>query len=265
MGRKWEKRPTRGSLHRIKLLYISFKMRGRIHSLESFGTVDGPGIRFVIFMQGCPLRCLYCHNPDTWDVHADCKYEMTPEDLFAEVSRYRSFIASGGVTVTGGEPLLQARFVRDFFKLCVADGIHTTLDTSGILLTEQALEVLDYTQLVLLDIKTMNPELHVRLTGSRGEYSLSFLKELEERAIPTWIRHVVVPGITDNESDLDRLGQYVARFKVVEKIEVLPYHTMGEFKYLQLGIPYPLEGVEALSAERLQVARNILSKYKPIG
>lgn len=240
-------------------------MIGRIHSLESFGTVDGPGIRFVTFMQGCPLRCLYCHNPDTWDSHADCRYEMTPEELLAEVNRYRSFIVSGGVTVTGGEPLLQAEFVRDFFALCVEDGIHTALDTSGILLTQEAMEVLDYTKLVLLDIKTLNPQLHVKLTGVKGEHPLRFLDELEKRGIPTWIRHVVVPGLTDKETELEDLGRYVSRFQTVEKIEMLPYHTMGTFKYNQLGIPYPLEGVEPLSEERVRMAREILSRYKPVG
>lgn len=236
-------------------------MTGRIHSLESFGTVDGPGIRFVVFMQGCPLRCQYCHNPDTWDLHGECKYEMTPEELFTEVNKYRSYISSGGVTVTGGEPLLQAAFVREFFSICMREGIHTTLDTSGFLLTPQALSVLDYTNLVLLDIKTINPELHPVLTGVKGDNTLRFLDELEKWGIATWVRHVVVPGLTDDAYWLNALGEYISRFKVVEKIEVLPYHTMGAFKYRQLGIPYTLEGVEPLSAESLKAAREILAKY----
>lgn len=239
-------------------------MKARIHSLESFGTVDGPGIRFVTFMQGCPLRCRYCHNPDTWDSQAPCQYEMTPEELFAETIRYRSFIASGGVTVTGGEPLMQAPFVHEYFRLCTEAGLHTALDTSGILCTPDALSVLEYTSLVLLDIKTINPELHPQLTGSRGENPLRFLDELERRCIPTWIRHVIVPGWTDSEADLNALGRHIAHYRVVEKVELLPYHTMGIFKYKKMGIPYPLEGVEPLSKESLQRAREILGQYKEV-
>lgn len=240
-------------------------MLGRIHSLESFGTVDGPGIRFVTFMQGCPLRCQYCHNPDTWDLAASCQYEMSPKELHAETIRYRSFIASGGVTVTGGEPLMQAPFVREYFRLCVEDGLHTALDTSGIICTPQAFSVLDYTRLVLLDIKTINAQLHPRLTGgSAGDSPLRFLDELELRGIPTWIRHVVVPRLTDNEADLEALGRHISAYQVVQKVEVLPYHTMGAYKYQQLGIPYALEGVEPLTKEALLRAKSILGQYKDV-
>lgn len=248
----------------IAVVYLSL-MLGRIHSFESFGTVDGPGIRFVTFMQGCPLRCQYCHNPDTWDPHASCQYEMTPEELFAETIRYRSFIANGGVTMTGGEPLLQAAFAREYFRLCVEEGLHTALDTSGFICTPQAFSVLDYTKLVLLDIKTFNAELHPRLTGVSGDNPLRFLDELKNRNISTWIRHVIVPGLTDNEEDLNALGEHLLSYPNVEKIEVLPYHTMGAFKYEKLGIPYPLAGVEPLSAERVKEVRAILGRYKPVG
>lgn len=229
-------------------------MIGNIHSLESFGTVDGPGIRFVTFMQGCPLRCLFCHNPDTWDPAAECQYHMTPQELFDETVRYRSFIANGGVTVTGGEPLMQAEFVREYFALCQADGIHTALDTSGIYVTSTALSVLDHTNLVLLDIKTLDPDLHKRLTGHPGDNPRKFLDELQQRGIKTWIRHVVVPGLTDNDEWLEALGQFVNGYSVIEKVELLPYHTMGTFKYEKLGIAYPLAGVEPLSPERLNNA-----------
>ena len=239
-------------------------IKGRIHSLESFGTVDGPGIRFVTFMQGCPLRCQFCHNPDTWDAQAPCQYEMTAEELFAETVRYRSFIVSGGVTVTGGEPLMQPRFVREYFRLCTEAGLHTALDTSGISCTSDALAVLDYTKLVLLDIKTINPDLHPRLTGAKGENPLRFLDELERRAVPTWIRHVIVPGLTDNDTDLQRLAEYIAPYRTVQKVELLPYHTMGTFKYKNLALPYPLEGVPPLPAERLQAAKAIFSRYKEV-
>lgn len=238
-------------------------MIGRIHSLESFGTVDGPGVRFVAFMQGCPLRCLFCHNPDTWNPQGSCQYEFTPKQLLDEVVRYRSFIKNGGVTVSGGEPLMQADFVSEFFRLCHSEGIHTAVDTSGALITERVLNMLDNTDLVLLDIKTMDPELYTRLTGVRQENNLAFLDILEERGITTWIRHVVVPGLTDNDKWLRQLGQYVMHYDCVEKIEILPYHTLGEYKYQKLGLEYSLDGVPPLSAERASEIRKIMSEYKP--
>ena len=232
--------------------------------MESFGTVDGPGIRFVVFMQGCPLRCLYCHNPDTWDPNREVKYQMTPEELISEVLRYKSFIAKGGVTVTGGEPLLQAEFLKEFFRLCREAGIHTAIDTSGFMCNEKALAVLDYVDLVLLDIKTFDPELHPKLTGVKPENTLRFLNELEKRGIDTWIRHVVVPGYTDKDEWLEALAKFVSRFSVVRKVELLPYHTMGTFKYEELGIDYQLKGVEPLSKERLANAKQIFSRHIPI-
>ena len=241
---------------------MSNNISGRIHSVESFGTVDGPGVRFVAFMQGCPLRCLFCHNPDTWAADAECQYEMTPRQLIDEVLRYRSFIRKGGVTVSGGEPLMQADFVAEFFRLCHEEGIHTALDTSGAYISERAMRVLDHTDLALLDIKTMDRELYPRLTGQRQDNNLAFLDQLEERHITTWIRHVVVPGLTDDNQWLDRLGKYVARYDCVERIEILPYHTMGKSKYERMGISYPLEGVGALPQERAKEIRGMLSKYK---
>ncbi|MBC8602136.1 pyruvate formate lyase-activating protein [Parabacteroides acidifaciens] len=241
---------------------------GRIHSIESFGTVDGPGIRFVVFMQGCPLRCLYCHNPDTWEKkrdgsekNRDTSHFREPGDLLAEVLRYKNFIAKGGVTVTGGEPLLQPAFLKEFFRLCRENGIHTALDTSGYICSAKALEVLEYVDLVLLDIKTIDAELHPRLTGVGGENTLHFLDELERRQIPVWIRHVVVPGLTDDDASLEALARYISRYKMVQKAELLPYHTMGAYKYEAQGMEYPLKGVEPLSAERLANAKAIFKKY----
>lgn len=243
-------------------------MLGRIHSIESFGTVDGPGIRFVVFMQGCPLRCLYCHNPDTWEKkrdgsekNRDTSHFREPGDLLAEVLRYKNFIAKGGVTVTGGEPLLQPAFLKEFFRLCRENGIHTALDTSGYICSAKALEVLEYVDLVLLDIKTIDAELHPRLTGVGGENTLHFLDELEHRQIPVWIRHVVVPGLTDDDASLEALARYISRYKMVQKAELLPYHTMGAYKYEAQGMEYPLKGVEPLSAERLANAKAIFKKY----
>lgn len=236
------------------------EIKGKIHSLESFGTVDGPGIRFVIFMQGCPLRCLYCHNPDTWDPKADSKYMMSPSELMKEVLKYKNFIASGGVTVTGGEPLLQAGFIKEFFILCKENGIHTSLDTSGAVYTQEALEVLKYTDLVLLDIKTTDAALHQQLTGAKPDNTLKFLDYLEANQIPTWIRHVIVPGLTDDEERLTELAGFLSHYKTVEKVELLPYHVMGIHKYEQLGMEYKLKGVEALSSERFEIAKEIFKK-----
>ncbi|NDV58354.1 pyruvate formate-lyase-activating protein [Bacteroides sp. 519] len=235
-------------------------MKGRIHSLESFGTVDGPGIRFVIFMQGCPLRCLYCHNPDTWDTQNPSKYTMTASELLEEVLKYKNFIAKGGITVTGGEPLLQAEFLKEFFILCRAEGIHTALDTSGCILNDKIKELLQYVDLVLLDIKTLDVELHQTLTGIKRDGPLKFLDYLEANHIDTWIRHVIVPGLTDNDESLEKIAQYLTHFTVIKKIELLPYHIMGENKYEQLGMEYRLKGVEPLSAERLENARTIFRK-----
>ena len=230
-------------------------LTGKIHSLESFGTVDGPGIRFVTFMQGCPLRCRYCHNPDTWRADAPVKYELTPRQLLDEVSRYKSFIAKGGVTLTGGEPLMQPDFCREFFRLCREAGIHTALDTAGSVYNEKTLSVLDFTDLVLLDIKALRPELCRAVCGSDGRNALRLLDELERRGIDVWIRHVVVPGLTDDDRLLDELVGYLKPYRCVRKIEWLPYHTMGVFKYKDLGLAYPLEGVPPLPAERIKDIR----------
>ena len=225
---------------------------GKIHSIESFGTVDGPGIRFVTFLQGCPLRCAYCHNPDTWDLNVKTKYEYTPEELFDEAIKYKNFIKSGGVTLTGGEPLMQPDFVREYFRLCQQAGIHTTLDTAGSIITEKTLSVLDYANLVLLDIKALDAELSKQVCGNDGRATLRFLDELQRRNIPTWIRHVVVPTLTDDDEKIKSLIEFLKPYSVVEKIEWLPYHTLGVFKYKELGIPYPLEGVEAVKKSRIQ-------------
>lgn len=236
-------------------------MTGRIHSLESFGTVDGPGIRFVVFLQGCPLRCMFCHNPDTWEASRPVQYEWTPEQLLEEVLRYRNFIRKGGVTCTGGEPLVQARFVAEFFRLCHEHGLHTCLDTSGAVWNENVRETLAHTDLVMLDIKTLDDELHPRLTGMSRENNQALLDYLEEQHKPTWIRHVLVPELTDDDSRLHALAAYVARYRCVERVELLPYHTMGEYKYDELKIPYPLKGTAPLAAERKAAAAAIFQRY----
>lgn len=251
--------------HDVTIELAQKTLLGRIHSLESFGTVDGPGIRFLAFMQGCPLRCQFCHNPDTWDPRGKVQYEWTPEELLQETLRYRSFIAKGGVTLTGGEPLVQARFVAEYFRLCHKAGLHTALDTSGAIfgnaetgepstLVRQALEETD---LVLLDIKTLDDTLHEAYVGRPRTQNQAMLDYLQREGKAVWIRHVVVPGITDQEDRLRALAEHVSRYSVVERVELLPYHVMGAYKYEALGIPYALKDVEALSAERIRQVRQL--------
>lgn len=222
--------------------------------------MDGPGIRFVIFLQGCPLRCLYCHNPDSWDTNASGQYQLTSEELLAEVLKYKSFIAKGGVTVTGGEPLMQAKFVREFFLLCKENGIHTALDTSGAIFTQPVRDLFDVTDLVLLDLKSIESSQHKELTGAKIDNTLKCLDYLEEKQIPAWIRHVVVPGWTDNDELLKKLAGFLKSYKCIKKVEPLPYHEMGVHKYEQMGLDYKLSNTPALSEERTQNARRIFKE-----
>ncbi|MGN0806185.1 MAG: pyruvate formate-lyase-activating protein [Candidatus Coproplasma sp.] len=236
-------------------------MTGRIHSFESFGTVDGPGIRFVVFMQGCPMRCKYCHNPDTWSLGGGTEY--TAEQVAKNALRYKNYFANGGgVTVSGGEPLLQAEFVKELFTILKSNGVHTALDTSGALFSQEDKgrfdDLLKVTDLVLLDIKHIDPKEHKELTGRTNGNILAFARYLSDIGKPMWIRHVLVPGITDNDEYLNGLSAFIKSLKTVEKVEVLPYHTMGAVKYEKLGIAYPLIGVEPPSADRVKNARDIL-------
>lgn len=234
---------------------------GNIHSYESFGTVDGPGIRFVLFLQGCPLRCKFCHNPDTWNMSEE-KIREEAVETFEKVKKYKGYFGKkGGFTVTGGEPLLQADFVLELFKLCKEDGINTVVDTSGYIFNEKVKEVLEYTDLVLLDIKAIDEEVYKELTGVELENTLKFAQYLKDKGKKVWIRHVIVPGITDNDELLNRLAKYIFALGNVEKVELLPYHRLGEFKYKELGMKYALEGVEELSKERLDNAVSIFKKY----
>lgn len=237
-------------------------LKGAIHSLESMGTVDGPGMRFVTFLQGCPLRCLFCHNPDTWEIGAPTKYSLTPQELMKEVRKYKNFIKkTGGVTCTGGEPLLQAEFVAEYFRLAQLEGYHTCLDTSGFIFNDAVKQALQHTSLVMLDIKTLDDELHRSYVGIARKNNSKFMDYLEAQNIPTWIRHVVVPGYTDRDDRLQAVAEYVAQFKCVERVEILPYHVMGAYKYTTMNLSYPLEGVEPLSAERATNAANIFRQY----
>ena len=235
------------------------KTVGHIHSTESFGTVDGPGLRFVVFAQGCPLRCLYCHNPDTWTFTKNSKLIYSPEELISEVLRYKSFIENGGVTFSGGEPLMQAPFVESFFRLCKENKLHTALDTSGFYLNDSVKSALEQTDLVLLDVKSIDPKQHTALTQVPIQNVLKFLDYLQEIQKQVWIRHVIVPGYTDNDLLLERLASFLSSFNIIEKVELLPYHTMGNKKYEALGIKEPLAEVPKLSSERLENAKRIFT------
>ena len=242
-------------------------MVGRIHSVFSGGTVDGPGIRFVAFMQGCPLRCKYCHNPDSW-LLTDGE-ERTVEDLTREVIKYKNYYGTkGGLTVSGGEPLLQIEFVTELLKSVKSYGINTAVDTSGFTFDisnsdcVKKHELLDeYVDLYLLDIKHIDNAEHKKLTGVCNENTLNYAKWLSGRGKRIWIRHVLVPGITDNDEYLQKLSDFIKEINV-EKVEVLPYHTMGTVKYEKLAIDYPLKGVQAPTKERVENAKRILGVIK---
>lgn len=233
---------------------------GRIHSVESFGTVDGPGVRFVVFMQGCPLRCAYCHNPDTWDLRGGSCVEV--DELMADFERNAAFYRTGGITVSGGEPLMQAAFVRRLFAAAhrrEQGRVHTCLDTSGFGFSEAKSEVIgamiDECDLVLLDVKHPDPDACERLTGAPLRSMLAFGDELARRGVATVIRHVVVPGLTDSEESCERLGRLIASWRNVAGLELLPYHRMGVHKYVEAGIAYPLEEVAAMDTARLPALR----------
>ena len=237
---------------------------GNIHSIESCGTVDGPGIRFVVFTQGCPLRCQYCHNPDTWDFKDNTK--LSVEEILSQYDGVKEF-CSGGITVTGGEPLCQIEFVTELFKAAQNRGVHTALDTSGLLFNENDTakidELLKYTSLVLLDIKHIDEEEHKKLTKHSNKNILAFAKYLSKIKKPMWVRHVVVPGITFNKEYLSKLGVFLAGLNNIKALDVLPYHDMAVPKYENLGIDYPLKGVPPLTHEQAMEARNIIMQsYK---
>ena len=265
---------------------------GKIHSLETFGTVDGPGVRFVIFFQGCPMRCQYCHNPDTW--HMEDGQEMDVEEILSRFERNKSFYKTGGITATGGEPMLQIEFLTELFAGAKERGIHTCLDTSGIMFPgelcntsevsecdtkdgadakeeelsgqvrrhtarmEQIDALLDVTDLVMLDIKHIESAAHKTLTGHANDNILAFARYLDVKKKPVWIRHVVVPGITFDRDELTALGQFLKTLSNVEKLEVLPYHALGKVKYDNLGIDYVLKDTPQLTKAQAKEAEQII-------
>ncbi|WP_410512869.1 pyruvate formate-lyase-activating protein [Paenibacillus sp. BR2-3] len=242
--------------------------QGRIHSIETSGMVDGPGIRFVVFMQGCLLRCQYCHNPDTWTIGKGQK--VTVQELVEEIRGYLPFLqfSGGGVTVSGGEPLLQADFLLTLFRALKRElGIHTAIDSSGGCFTrhghffETLQQLMKYTDLVLLDLKQIDPQKHLDLTGKPNDHILEFARFLSEADIPVWIRHVLVPGLSDDEADLRKLADFIKTLRNVERVEILPYHEMGKYKYEQLGIEYPLLHIRPPDEETIRMAKEILGAH----
>lgn len=231
----------------------------KVHSIESFGTVDGPGIRFVLFLQGCHLQCKYCHNRDTWDMKGG-EYK-TLDDIFEKIKRYKNYmmLSGGGVTVTGGEPLLQVKFLIELFKKLKQEGIHTCIDTSGIVaISDDIKELLKYTDLVLLDIKHIDDEKCKKLVGVSNKRELEFAQYLSDNNIKIWIRQVLVPGYTDDEEDLKKLRKFIKSLKTVENVQILPYHNMGKFKWEKLGSEYKLEEVRPANQDDVDRVKKIL-------
>lgn len=236
-------------------------MKGRIHSIETCGAVDGPGLRYIVFTQGCPLRCKYCHNPDTWKLNDG--QETTTEELIADIVKYKSFMkaSNGGVTISGGEPFMQPEFLKDLLIKCKQEGLHTTIDTSGYVDLKIADPILDYTDLALLDIKSYNKDVFQDLTGVPLDRTLKFAKHLEERGIPIWLRYVYVPNLTDDQEDIENLAKFLATLKNLERIDILPFHKMGEYKWEQLGYDYSLADTKEPSVEETNAAVAIFKKY----
>ncbi len=241
-------------------------LKAAVHSVESFGNIDGPGIRYIVFFQGCMLRCKYCHNPDTWELHNDDAKMMTTDELVKEIVKYKPYFqaSGGGVTVSGGEPLLQLDFVLELFSKLKTLGINTCVDTCGgfyantLIINEKIKKLITLTDLFLVDLKHIDNEQHQRLTKRTNKNIIAFTNFLSENGAKMWIRHVLVPQWTDDDFYLQKLREYIDTLQGVERVEVLPYHDMAKFKYEELGIEYPLEGIERPSRERLENAIKIL-------
>ena len=241
---------------------IDYDVKGNVHSLETFGLVDGPGVRYVVFLSGCNMRCKYCHNPDTWSKNGE---EWTAKKLFQRVRRYKSYWKNnGGITVSGGEPLLQKEFVTAFFSLAKKEGINTAIDTAGQPFSKEKKwmsgfeKLMEVTDLVILDLKSMDADGHKKLTGMDNDNILEMAGWLSEHGKKMWIRHVLVPGITDKEEDLKAMREFISTLKTVEKVEILPYHTLGLMKWEELKLSYHLEGVPTPTAQEIQRAEELL-------
>lgn len=233
-------------------------IKGKVHSIQSLGTVDGPGIRFVVFAQGCPLRCKCCHNPDTWELNAGTEY--SPEDIVKKVLGYKEYFGEkGGITISGGEPLLQAEFCYEVFKLCHAEGINTCLDTSGIILSEATKKLLSETDRVLLDVKYTNEEQYKENVGTKLSIVLEFLEYLNKKNIPVTIRYVVIPTLNDNKDSVLKLRDIVKKYSCVDKVELLPFRKICETKYDNMGIEFPLKHIKEPSREDITELEKIIN------
>ncbi|MBQ7352572.1 MAG: pyruvate formate lyase-activating protein [Clostridia bacterium] len=237
-------------------------MIGHIHSIESFGTVDGPGVRFVVFFQGCPMRCLYCHNPDTWNFNSG--HEYTADEIITKMTRNLPFYKTGGITATGGEPLCQIDFLIELFSLAKERGIHTCLDTSGCTFSDVNKEKLDtllkLCDLIMLDIKHIDNDKHIKLTGRSNKSILDFARYVKTQGVELRIRHVLIPKINDDLESLTSLADFLKELLPLEKIEVLPYHDLGVFKYESLGVEYPLKGTPVANESDAKKALEIILK-----
>lgn len=233
-------------------------LAGKIHSFDSFGAVDGPGIRFVVFFQGCPLRCRFCHNPDSWDLSQGKGYRV--EEIVAEILPYRPFLRRGGVTLSGGEPLFQAAFAAALLARLREEGFHTAVDTSGGVPLENCRQAVDLADLLLLDIKALDPELCRDLTGRDNRNALSILDHREATGRPVWIRHVLVPGYTLDRDKLRDLAQFLTAYTCVERVELLPFHQLGSYKWKELGVPYDLEETPVPDGDQVEAARQIFAQ-----
>lgn len=232
-------------------------MKGFIHSIQSLGTVDGPGVRFVLFMQGCPLRCGCCHNPDTWEINSGTAY--TAEEIVNKAVRYKSYFGKdGGITVSGGEPLLQADFVREVFRLCHENGINTCLDTSGCILNDSVMALLSETDRVLLDIKYTSEELYRSYVGCSLNSVLTFLSYLGENGIKTTIRQVIIPGLNDSEENIAALRRITGQFSCVDKVELLPFRKICQVKYDEMKLPFPFAHIPEPMSEKMADLRKLL-------
>lgn len=236
------------------------KTIGELHSFESLGTVDGPGLRFVIFMQGCPLRCKFCHNPDTWKID-EAKYHRSPDFVLEHVLKYKKFFKNGGVTITGGEPFMQPEFLMELLKKLKKEGIHTAVDTSGYIFNEKVKEILKYVDLVLLDIKAIREKTYKSITGVELKPTIDFAKYLDKIGKPVWIRHVLVPTLNDDTKMIKELAEFVSTLKNVEKVEILPFHKMGEHKWEQVEKIYELSKIQPPSEEKVNQTKEIFRNY----
>lgn len=232
-------------------------MLGKIHSIETMGALDGPGLRFIVFLQGCPLRCVYCHNPDTWNCSLGS--EMDSDEIVKKAKRFAPYFKNkGGVTLSGGDPLMQSEFCTEIFKKLKENKIHTALDTSGCIFNDNVKKLLDYTDLVILDIKHTDPLKFKEITGYEIDNTLALLKYANEKNTPLWIRQVIVPGINDTKDDIEQLVNMIKPFQTIEKVELLPYHTMGVKKWNELGIEYKLENTLEPTQEKMDYLKEVI-------